>query len=179
MLLIVACVIAWTCTPSCIGPEHLIAFDLHTQLHSHCTAVAPLAHVGCPSELTKIIELLEAHCAELVGVVVKSRYNWYWLVNSLKAVGFDVRLANAVAMRRDDGLEHSDDKDDAAFLAHLARLRIFPTGYSQPPQERELRGFSGACHRQEGARGVTIAYLHYLIHIERKFRTEKTKTDHI
>ncbi|MGF6487788.1 IS110 family transposase [Pseudomonas frederiksbergensis] len=93
----------------------------------------------CPKELTKILPLLEPHRAELLGVVVESTYNWYWLVDGLKAAGFEVKLANPVAMQRYDGLKHSDDKDDAAFLAHLLRLGILPTGYIHPPQERALR----------------------------------------
>jgi transposase len=55
------------------------------------------------------------------------------------AEGYDVRLANTVAMKRYDGLKHSDDETDAAHLAHLLRLGILPTGYIHPPAERALR----------------------------------------
>jgi transposase len=78
--------------------------------------------------------LLEPHRVELVSVVVESTYHWYWLADGLKDAGFEVKLANTVAMKRYDGLKHSDDKDDAAFLAHLLRLGILPTGYIHPPQ---------------------------------------------
>lgn len=71
--------------------------------------------------------------------MVESTYNWYWLVDGLKDAGFDVKQANTVVMKRYDGLKHSDDQDDAAFLAHLLRLGILPTGYVHPPQERALR----------------------------------------
>ncbi|TWD98745.1 transposase [Pseudomonas sp. AG1028] len=93
----------------------------------------------CPNDLAKIVLLLEPHRTELEGVVVESTYNWYWLVDGLKDAGFDVKLANTVAMKRYDALKHSDDQDDAAFLAHLLRLGILPTGYVHPPQERALR----------------------------------------
>ncbi|WP_141123308.1 IS110 family transposase [Pseudomonas veronii] len=93
----------------------------------------------CPNGFTPILSLLEPHRDELVGVVVESTYNWYWLVDGLMAAGMDVKLANPVAMKRYDGLKHSDDKDDAVFLAHLLRLGILPTGYIHPPQERALR----------------------------------------
>jgi len=98
-----------------------------------------LASRRCPNDLAKIVMLLEPHRAELQGVVVESTYNWYWLVDGLKEAGFEVKLANTVAMKRYDGLKHSDDQDDAAFLAHLLRLGILPTGYVHPPQERALR----------------------------------------
>ena len=90
----------------------------------------------CPNELAKILALLGPHRTELGGVVVESTYNWYWLVDGLMAAGYDVRLANTVAMKRYDGLKHSDDETDAA---HLLRLGILPTGYIHPPAERALR----------------------------------------
>jgi transposase len=93
----------------------------------------------CPNELAKILALLAPHRIELGGVVVESTYNWYWLVDGLMAEGYDVRLANTVAMKRYDGLKHSDDETDAAHLAHLLRLGILPTGYIHPPAERALR----------------------------------------
>ena len=93
----------------------------------------------CPNELAKMLALLAPHRAELAGVVVESTYNWYWLVDGLMAEGYDVRLANTVAMKRYDGLKHSDDETDAAHLAHMLRLGILPTGYIHPPAERALR----------------------------------------
>lgn len=46
-------------------------------------------------------------------MVVESTYNWYWLIDGLTSAGFEVKLANTVAMKRYDGLKHSGDKDDA------------------------------------------------------------------
>ena len=93
----------------------------------------------CPNDLSTILTLLAPHRDELTAVVVESTYNWYWLVDGLMAEGYAVRLANTVAMKRYDGLKHSDDETDAAHLAHLRRLAILPTGYSHPPAERALR----------------------------------------
>lgn len=93
----------------------------------------------CPNELSTILTLLAPHRDELSGVVVESTYNWYWLVDGLMAAGYKVKLANTVAMKRYDGLKHSDDETDAAHLAHLLRLGILPSGYIHPPAERALR----------------------------------------
>ena len=93
----------------------------------------------CPNDLSKILALLAPHRDELSGVVVESAYNWYWLVDGLMAEGYDVKLANTVAMKRYDGLKHSDDETDAAHLAHMLRLGILPTGYIHPPADRALR----------------------------------------
>jgi len=93
----------------------------------------------CPNDLAKILALLAPHQGELSAVVVESTYNWYWLVDGLIAAGYAVKLANTVAMKRYDGLKHSDDETDAAHLAHMLRLGILPTGYIHPPAERGLR----------------------------------------
>jgi transposase len=93
----------------------------------------------CPNDLDTILKVLAPHKSELSAVVVESTYNWYWLVDGLMAAGFEVKLANTVAMKRYDGLKHSDDTDDAAHLAHLLRLGILPTGYIHPPEHRALR----------------------------------------
>jgi len=93
----------------------------------------------CRNDLSEIAALLAPHQAELAGVVIESTYNWYWLVDGLMALGYEVKLANTVAMKRYDGLKHSGDADDAAFLAQLLRLGILPTGYVHPRAERALR----------------------------------------
>ena len=93
----------------------------------------------CPNDLGRILALLAPYRDELEGVVVESTYNWYWLVDGLMAAGYPTRLANTVAMKRYDGLKHSDDHTDAAYLAHLLRLGILPTCHIHPPEERALR----------------------------------------
>ena len=92
-----------------------------------------------PNDLGKVLEGLEPYREELVGVVVESTYNWYWLVDGLQAAGYKVHLANPAAMKRYDGLKHSGDDTDAVQLAHLLRLGILPSGYIYPAEERALR----------------------------------------
>jgi len=86
-----------------------------------------------------ILALLAAHRDDLVGVVVESTYNWYWLVDALQEDGYPVHLANTAAIKRYEGLKHSDDEDDAAYLAQLLRLEILPSGYICPPAARAVR----------------------------------------
>jgi transposase len=92
-----------------------------------------------PNDLGTILAVLEPHRAQLAGVVVESTYNWYWLVDGLQAAGHRVHLANTTAMKRYEGIKHTGDETDAAYLAHLLRLGILPTGYICPPEERALR----------------------------------------
>jgi len=92
-----------------------------------------------PNELNAVLGILAPYREELVGVVVESTYNWYWLVDGLQAAGYRVHLANTAAIKRYEGLKHSDDDTDAAHLAQLLRLGILPAGYICPAPERALR----------------------------------------
>src|SRR2546430_3681818 len=92
-----------------------------------------------PNDAAAILAQLAVHREELVGVVVESTYNWYWLVDALQAAGYQVHLANTAAIKRYEGLKHSDDEDDAAYLAQLLRLGILPGGYICPPAARAVR----------------------------------------
>ena len=92
-----------------------------------------------PNDITKIIDFLARWQGELAGVVVESTYNWYWLVDGLQEVGFQVHLANTSAIKQYEGLKHSGDETDAQHLAHLLRLGILPTGTILPKEHRAVR----------------------------------------
>jgi transposase len=91
------------------------------------------------NKLKAILEVLAPHRNEIVGIVVESTYNWYWLVDGLQEAGYRVHLANTAAIRQYDGLKHGNDTSDAAHLAHLLRLNILPTGHIMPKAERAVR----------------------------------------
>lgn len=92
-----------------------------------------------PNRLPEILAALAPHREELMGVVVESTYNWYWLVDGLQEHGHTVHLANTGAIKQYDGLKHSGDEADAAHLAHLLRLGILPTGHILPKAQRAAR----------------------------------------
>jgi transposase len=89
-----------------------------------------------PNELGQIGAALEPHRKDLAGVVIESTYNWYWLVDGLMATGYQVRLAHPSAIKKYEGLKHSGDFADAAYLAHLLRLGLLAEGYIYPREER-------------------------------------------
>lgn len=98
-----------------------------------------VAEKRLPNDISKIVAFLLPWRDELVGVVVESTYNWYWLVDGLQEAGFEVKLANTGAIKKYDGLKHSGDEADARQLAHLLRLGILPTGTILPPEHRATR----------------------------------------
>jgi transposase len=92
-----------------------------------------------PNELGQILAMLAPHREELVGVVVESTFNWYWLVDGLMEAGYRVHLANTAAIKKYEGLKYSGDMEDAAYLAQLLRLGLLPEGYIYPREERAGR----------------------------------------
>jgi transposase len=92
-----------------------------------------------PNDLKQILKALAPYREEIVGVVVESTYNWYWLVDGLMDNGYKVHLANPSAIKKYEGLKHSGDFADAAYLAHLLRLGLLPEGYIYPREGRAAR----------------------------------------
>src|SRR5450759_5771857 len=92
-----------------------------------------------PNDLGQILAALAPHREELVGVVVESTFNWYWLVDGLMAAGYAVHLANTSAIKKYEGLKYSGDAADAAYLAQLLRLGLLPEGYIYPREARAAR----------------------------------------
>ena len=115
-----------------------------------------------PNDLATIIAALRGCAGQICSVAVESTYNWYWLVDGLADAGFEVRLVNTAAVKQYDGLKHGDDFSDARHLAHLLHLRILPTGYIYPRQERALRDLlrkRGQLVRQRSAQILSMQNL--------------------
>jgi len=116
--------------------------DLHS---NNCVVVVSdesdqmLYRQRLPNELPAILAALEPHRTDLVGVVVESTFNWYWLVDGLMAAGYCVHLANTSAIKKYEGLKYRGDITDAAHLAQLLRLDLLPRCYICPPQLRAIR----------------------------------------
>jgi transposase len=86
-----------------------------------------------------VLEHLEPFKKKMVGIVVESTYNWYWLVDALMGEGYQVHLANPAALKQYSGLKHADDQHDAFWLAEMLRLGILPEGYIYPKEDRPIR----------------------------------------
>jgi transposase len=84
------------------------------------------------NDLKAIEMVLAPHQEEIVGVVIESTYNWYFLVDGLMDAGYRVHLANTSAIKKYEGLKYRGDFADAAYLAHLLRLGLLPEATSIP-----------------------------------------------
>lgn len=101
---------------------------------------------------------------DIIGIVVESTYNWYWLVDVLMDNGFRVHLANPPAIQKYKGLKFSDDKFDSFWLAHLLRLGILPEGYIYPREERPMRDLLRKRMHLVNLRSSVINSLQAVIH---------------
>jgi len=91
------------------------------------------------NDLAIILSELAVHREDIIGLVVESTYNWYWLVDGLQEAGHTVHLANTCAIAQYSGLKYTDDKTDAIWLARLLRLNLLQEGYIYPKEERGIR----------------------------------------
>jgi transposase len=92
-----------------------------------------------PCELKEVVKFLTPYKRRLETVAVESTYNWYWLVDGLRALKYPVVLANPAAMEQYSGIKCADDTNDAFFIAELLRLKILPTGHIYDPELRPVR----------------------------------------
>ena len=98
-----------------------------------------LKHQKVDCDLKQVTAELEPYKARLKSVAVESTYNWYWLVDGLRALSYPVVLANPAGIEQYSGIKCADDKNDAFFLAELQRLDILPTGYIYDAKLRPVR----------------------------------------
>lgn len=116
--------------------------DLHSN-NSHLAILDQgdkrVFHKRLPNMADVLLAELEPFKEDLSAIVVESTFNWYWLVDCLMDQQYKVLLANPAAMQQYKGLKHVDDKHDAFWLAHMARLGIIPQGFIYPKEERPFR----------------------------------------
>ena len=115
-------------------------------LHSNNVMVAIInqegrrvEHCKLDCDLGAIVRYLDPLKSQLQSLAVESTFNWYWLVDGLRAIGYPIDLANPAKIEPYRGLKHADDKDDAYHLAELQRLKILPKAHVYDPVLRPVR----------------------------------------
>jgi transposase len=98
-----------------------------------------ISHQKLDCSLKSVEGFLKPYRKRLQSMAVESTYNWYWLVDGLRARGYPVDLANPAKITQYNGIKHADDKHDAFFLAELQRLKILPTAHVYDPELRPVR----------------------------------------
>lgn len=98
-----------------------------------------ITHRRLECDLKEVFEFFEPLKPQLESMAVESTFNWYWLVDGLRAKGYPIDLANPAKIEQYNGIKHADDKDDAFHLADLQRLKILPKAHVYDPRLRPVR----------------------------------------
>lgn len=98
-----------------------------------------LQHRKLDCDLKQVTQFLAPFKRQLQSLAVESTFNWYWLVDGLRAQDYPIDLANPARIEQYDGMKHASDKDDAFFLAELQRLNILPKAHVYDPELRPVR----------------------------------------
>ena len=78
-----------------------------------------VAHRKLDCNLNEVVQFLKPLKPQLQSMAVESTFNWYWLVDGLRAQDYPIDLANPAKIEQYRGLKHVDDQDDAFHLADL------------------------------------------------------------
>jgi len=98
-----------------------------------------IAHQKLDCDLKQVTEFLKPLKPQLQSMAVESTFNWYWLVDGLRAQDYPIDLANPAKIEQYSGIKHADDKHDAFHLAELQRLKILPKAHIYDAELRPVR----------------------------------------
>jgi len=98
-----------------------------------------VAHRKVDCNLEQVVSFLQPFKPRLQAMAVESTFNWYWLVDGLRARGYAIDLANPAQIQQYNGIKHADDQHDAFHLAELQRLNILPKAHIYDATLRPVR----------------------------------------
>lgn len=129
------------------------------------------------NDLEMFLNIFQEYKETLVGAVVESTYNWYWLADAMTEAGYKIHLAMPAKIKQYTGIKHTNDKSDAHWLARLLKLNLIDGGYIMPPAMRSQREL--ARQRMQMVRQQTQTVLRLQSMLTRyysiKFSAEKLK----
>jgi transposase len=115
--------------------------DLHTKKSQLCIIDEDgrkVKECNLSNDLSLILEFLEPFGEDL-HIAIECTINWYWIVDGLKEMGYDVRLAHTLGLYMITGAKVKTDRRDAFKLARLLRMGELPESYIYPREKRPLR----------------------------------------
>lgn len=98
-----------------------------------------IVHRTMECDLKQVTQFLQPFKPQIQSMAVESTFNWYWLVDGLRAQDYPIDLANPARIEQYSGIKHADDKHDAFHLAELQRLKILPKAHIYDAELRPVR----------------------------------------
>lgn len=133
--------------------SHLCVLDESLSIHLQQKAA---------NELPRIASLLDPFKPHL-EIVVESTFNWYWLVDGLQELGFDVSLAHTLGLAMITQAKVKTDRRDAFSLAKLLRAGVIPKAYIYPASTRPVRDLLRRRHKVVAMRAQEYGSLRQLL----------------
>ena len=133
--------------------SHLCVVDESLSIHLQQKA---------PNQLPPISNLLQPFKPHL-QIVVESTFNWYWLVDGLQGLGFDVSLAHTLGLAMITRAKVKTDRRDAFSLAKLLRAGVIPKAYIYPAGTRPIRDLLRRRHKVVSMRAQEYGALRQLL----------------
>jgi transposase len=133
--------------------SHLCVLDENLSIHLQQKAA---------NELPLIASLLEPFKPHL-QIVVESTFNWYWLVDGLQELGFDLCLARTLGLSMITQAKVKTDRRDAFSLAKLLRAGLIPKAYIYPASTRPVRDLLRRRHKVVSMRATEYGSLRQLL----------------
>jgi transposase len=109
--------------------SHLCVLDENLSIHLQQKSANDLTHIA------SLLEPFKPH----LKIVVESTFNWYWLVDGLQQLGFDLCLAHTLGLSFITKAKVKTDRRDAFSLAKLLRAGLIPKAYMYPASTRPIR----------------------------------------
>jgi transposase len=106
-----------------VKSPYVCGIDLHARTMSVCVMDkngSILMRKSIPCKLSALLAILKPW-RKSITVGVESTYNWYWLVDGLKAHGIACHLGHALYISRMSSSKHKSDPVDAHGIAELLR----------------------------------------------------------
>lgn len=98
-----------------------------------------LINRSVPNDWPRIKQLLKPFRQAGLRIALEASCNWYWIVDRLKAAGYDVTMAHAMQVKAITSAKVKTDKRDAEWLARLLRGGLLPQSHVVPLEQRYLR----------------------------------------
>lgn len=97
-----------------------------------------ISQIRINNDIQKIANFF-AQFTEPVRIVIEATLNWYWIVELLDNLGYDIVLAHPKKLRAIVDAKLEDDNISSYTLAQLLRNDYIPTVYYLSPEIRALR----------------------------------------
>jgi transposase len=144
-----------------VTTKYVCGIDLHARTMSLCIMDKNgkiLLRKSIPCDIHILLDCLKPF-RQNITVGVESTFNWYWLIDGLRASKIPCHLGHALYIKQMSGKKHKNDPVDARSIADIMRTNRFPPAYAYPVEMRSTRDLLRRRHFFVRRRAGTYTHL--------------------